>query len=123
MNHFQSFTIGSLLEWVLVLTERLKLRRNFLLGFLISVFFLLVWLVVFFFVPPEYTFNRIVFLLFTFFVLFFSASLLLANTRRGLIVSSASVVFLILGYFGAGNWLNFILIAGIVLVLEYYLKR
>lgn len=50
-------------------------------------------------------------------------SLVLSNSRRGFIISLGITSFLILRYFGLGNFLNLILIAGVLIALEMYFLK
>ena len=62
-----------------------------------------------------------------FFLLFFPASfftlaMVLANTRRGLLVALGLSIYLILRIFELGNLLNLLLILGIVVAIDRYLE-
>jgi hypothetical protein len=64
----------------------------------------------------------------SFFILFFLAllftlSTLFLDTRRGFMISLAALLFLLLRYFGVGNIVNLILLAGIVIAVEVYFSR
>ncbi len=88
---------------------------------LLGVFLFFVWLLVFFFIPPQNILYIAGFLVLLLFSLLFISSLIFANTRRGFLLALGLVVFLILGYWGAGTWLNFILLGGILFAIELYL--
>ena len=49
---------------------------------------------------------------------FFSLSLVLGNTKRGLLTTVGLAVFLVLRIYELGNVLNFLLIAGIVVAVD-----
>ncbi len=87
----------------------------------LGVLFLLTWIVTLFFLPPQNPVSIVAFLALLFSGLFFSTSLIFANTRRGLLFSFGVIVFLILGYWGAGTWLNLVLLLGILVIIEYCL--
>ncbi|OGY09943.1 MAG: hypothetical protein A2782_04545 [Candidatus Blackburnbacteria bacterium RIFCSPHIGHO2_01_FULL_43_15b] len=99
--------------------ERIRRNRNFLPALILGLIFLSLWLLMFFFVLPEGLFLILVFLILLFFWLFFISSLLLGNTRLGLFLGTGVLIFLGISYYGAGTWLNFLLIAGILIALEY----
>lgn len=105
-----------------VLKEKIRRKKNFLPGVLVSTVLLISWLVVFFLVPPEAAFAPVAFLLITFCFLFFVFSLLLENSRRGFLVAIGITFFLITRYFGIGNYLILVLIVGILFTIEYYLS-
>lgn len=98
----------------------IKERKNFLPSLLITI---LLWaclgLVVYFTSPDTIGFVPLFFGL-VFFALLFTFSLILATARRGLIVSLAITLFLILRYFGIGNFLNGFLIAGVAIACLIY---
>lgn len=58
-----------------------------------------------------------------FLALILTLSLLLSNTRRGVLSSVGIFIFVILRYLGVGNILNLVLIASIVIAMEFYLSR
>ena len=63
-----------------------------------------------------------------FFIIFFPASiitlaLLFGNSARGMLAALGLNIFLFLRIFGFGNWLNLVLIAGIVLAIDRFVKR
>ena len=58
------------------------------------------------------------FFLVIFLALLFSFSLFLGDTRHGFIISLSLSIFLLLRYFGIGHVLNFLLIAGLAIVIE-----
>lgn len=64
-----------------------------------------------------------VFLTVTFISVFLLATLVLGNTRRGLLAASGVLLFMLLNYYRAGNYLTALLIAGILLSIEYYFSR
>lgn len=100
-----------------------KRRRNFLPTLLIAASLWGVLAGVIYFVEPE-TFGVIpLFFAIVFFAILFTSSLLFGNKRRGLIISISLTLFLLLRYFGVGNILNFLLIAGLATTAELYLTR
>lgn len=100
--------------------REIKSRKNFLPSLLVTVFlFILIVLLILSTNPDNLFFVFLFFVLsFGFFVFLFS--LLLANTRRGIIAALAIVTFLVLRYFGVGNLLNGILIIGATIASEIY---
>jgi len=103
--------------------KEVKLRKNFLPTFIIT---LLLWIGiagVIYFVDPYSTGAIIIFSLVAFFALFFIFSIIFMSSRRGLLTAAGFVLFLILRYFGVGNWLNFLLIMGICLIIEIYFSK
>ena len=102
--------------------KRILVRKNFFASFLVSLLLWLFWLIVFFFIPPEYTAMPFVFLTLTFLAVLFTTALVFANTRRGLLAAVGITVFMILRYFEIGNYLNLFLLAGLLFSIEYYLS-
>lgn len=99
-------------------------RKNFFPTLAITI---LLWIVTFalvYFVEPDTPLIMPLFFILVFLAFLFTFSTAIANSRRGLILSSAVTVFLFLRYLGVGNIINLLLIAGIVISLEvYYYKR
>lgn len=106
-----------------MLRERVKRRKNFLPALLLTVLLWTVWLAVFFFAPPETFLMPFVFLTLTFLAILFSATLLFANTRRGFLTALGLTAFMLLNFYGIGNYLNLLLIVGVLLAAEYYFSR
>jgi len=105
------------------LKEKRKRRKNFF-PTLIAIFIswgLAAFIV--YFIEPETLGAIPVFFLIIFFALLFIFSTIFANTRRGVITATGLVIFLILRYFGVGNILNFLLIFGITVSIEYYFTK
>jgi len=100
-----------------------KKRKNFLPTLLLT---LLLWSTLGFltyFVDPENLGVIPLFFLITLLALTFTFSIILANSRRGLLTSIGLTLFLILRYFGVGNILNLALITGIALTIEMYFTK
>ena len=102
---------------------RQKKRKNFLPTLIITT---TLWLTIFALIylvsPTNYTAVPL-FFVFLFFALLLTFSLVLANTRRGFIVSVSIIFFLILRYLGVGHVVNLLLIAAVAITLEYYFSR
>lgn len=98
-------------------------RKDFFFSFLVAVTLWVFWLTLFFFVPPEIPGITFLFLVLTFAAFFLTAALLLANTRRGFLVAVGAVLIMLLSYYGAGNYLNILLVIGILAATEYYLSK
>ena len=95
-------------------------RKNFLPTLL---FIILLWLMLFgiiYFLSPNNFFFVILFFLTLTLALTFTLSIILGNTRRGVIISISLSLFLILRYLGIGSLLNFILILAITVLIELY---
>jgi uncharacterized membrane protein len=101
-----------------------EMRKNFLPTLIVTIF---LWILIAFlicFLDPTLAGAIFLFLFLSFLALFLTFTTLLANTRHGLLVSSAIITFLILRYLGLGNFLNLILIAGLALTVElFFLKK
>ena len=98
-------------------------RRNFLPTLIITLFLWSLVTSVVYFIEPE-NFGAIpLFFALVFFALLFTSSLIFGDKRRGLITSISLTLFLILRYFGIGNILNFLLLAGLAVTVELYLSR
>ncbi len=95
-------------------------RKNFLPTIVWTIVFWIFVAGVVLFLDPDIFGVAIIFFIVLFFALLFSFSIILANTRRGLIAACALTLFLILRYFGIGNLLNGLLLAGVTLASEIY---
>lgn len=103
-------------------TQIILRRKNFLPAAFLTLLLWIVWMIIFFFVPPEIFLMPILFLLVTFLCFLFTTSLVFANTRRGVIIASGVIFLMILKYFGLINYLNIALVVGILGSVEYYLS-
>ena len=103
--------------------KKVKLRKNFFPTLLVTILFWFLLVGFVYFVGP-FTFGAIpLFLILVFLTFLLTFSFLFASTRRGLTISIAAIVLLILRYFGVGNVLNMLLIVGVVITLEIYFSR
>jgi hypothetical protein len=103
--------------------KEIKLRKNFFPTLLATLFlWLLTASLVYFTDPTSFGLVPLFFLL-IFLCLIFTFSIILANTRRGAILSGILVIFLFLRYLGVGNILNFLLLTGIGIAAELYFAR
>lgn len=100
-----------------------KKRKNFL-PTLIAI--ILLWagaaFMIYFADPDKLLVVPLFFLIF-FLALLFTFSTLFANSRRGFLTAFAITFFLLLKYFGVGNLINLLLLAGIIITAELYLSR
>ena len=78
--------------------------------------------IIYFFDPFILGIIPIAILIFFLAVLFTIATVTI-STRRGVIIALAATIFIVLRYFGVGNILNFLLIAGIAITLNLYLSK
>jgi len=103
--------------------EKIRRRKNF---FPTLIIIFLSWIIVggiIYFIDPGTLGAIPLFLMVVFVALLFTTSTLLVNTRRGFIVSFAATLFLLLRYFGIGNIINFLLIAGLGITVELYFSK
>jgi|SRR3989344_9168669 len=103
--------------------ERFRSRKNFFLTTILTIFLWICWAAVFFLIPPEYFLTPFLFLLLSFFVVLFTSSLIFANTRRGLLTTIGVILYMVLSFYGLGNYLNAFLIAGVLVASEYYFLK
>jgi len=102
---------------------RRKRKKNFLVLLPITLFFWTTAIFLVYFVDPG-TFGAIpLFFLIIFTALLLTFSIILAHTRRGTITALAITLFLVLGYLGLGNLLNFFLLVGITLAFEIFFTK
>ncbi len=98
-------------------------RKNFLPTLIVTLFLWLTLGGVVYFLEPD-TFGLLpLFFVLAFFAFLFTFSIIFSQTRRGFLTALGLTLFLILRYFGIGNVLNFILIAGILVTIEFYFSR
>jgi len=103
--------------------KEISKKRNFFPLLLITI---LLWLVLtgfVFFISPEGFAAVPLFFILIFITLMFTAAIILANTRRGVIVALCLTIFLILRYFGVGNLLNLLLLLGAAIAFEIYFSK
>jgi hypothetical protein len=98
-------------------------RKNFLPTLIVTIFLWLTLGGIVYFLEPD-TFGILpLFFILVFFSLLFTFSIIFSQTRRGFLTALGLTLFLILRYFGIGNVLNFLLIAGILITFEIYLSK
>jgi len=103
--------------------EKIRRRKNFFPTLIIIFLSWAIIIGVVYFLNPGSTGAIPLFIIVIFIALLFTFSTLLANTRRGFIISLATVIFLILRYFGVGNIINFLLIIGLAATTELYFSK
>lgn len=67
--------------------------------------------------------SYLVFFLPLFFACFFTFSIILANTRRGFLMASGIILFLVFRLHEIGNLLNLFLIVGLLIATDYYFTQ
>lgn len=100
--------------------SRFQRRRNFLPTLLVTIILWGIFAVIFFFVPPETNLLPLLFLVVVVLASLFTGSLIFANTRRGFLLALGILVFMLLNYYNIGNYLNIVLLVGILFAAEYY---
>lgn len=101
-------------------------RKNFLPSLIITFILLISLITIVYFTDPKSTVFIIIFFVNLFTLLFFLFSLILANSKRGIIIASCITIFMLLKMFGVGNILNALLLIGIAiiaLIYEQFTKR
>lgn len=107
----------------------MRRRKNFLPTFILIILLWISFALLIIFVEPAMVRDIIIsdaylpFFLNLFFALFLTLSIIFARTLRGLITTTAIVIYLILRLHGLGNWLNLVLIIGISFTLERYFTK
>jgi hypothetical protein len=103
--------------------KELKQRKNFLPALAIALFLWIALISVIYLVSPN-SFGAIyVFFLLLFATVFFTTSLLFGHSRRGLLVSVAITIFMVLRYLGIGNLLNALLLVGVLVTFELFFSK
>lgn len=100
--------------------KKVRLRKNFGPTLIVILALWTALTYVFLFIDPARTAAVPVFFFLLFAALVFTLSTLLANTRRGVILSVGTTVYLLLMYLGVGTFINFILIIAITIFMEIY---
>lgn len=104
--------------------KEMVLRRKNFLPSLVVTFVLFSSLVsIVYFTDPSQSLFIFLFFISLFLFLIFLLSLILANSKRGLIISVCLTFFVILRYFGVGNILNAILLSGLGIIAVIYYER
>jgi hypothetical protein len=103
--------------------ESAKKRKNFLPALMIDLFFWVSWLYIFFRISPDSFLPFLAFYLSLFLAVFLIFALILASSRRGLIISAALIGFLLLKQFRLASILNVLLLIASLFSLEIYFSR
>lgn len=98
-------------------------RKNFLPTFILAILFWCGWGWLVYSIPPDSSFIIAVFYLLLFLAVFLTSSLFFANSRRGLLLAVWLISFLFFRYHGLGNYLNLLLLTGILVSLELYFHQ
>jgi len=95
-------------------------KKNYIISLVLAVIFWLVWGFVFFLIPPDSYVSHLTFFVSLFLSLFLTFALLLANSRRGLLISLLINFYLIFRYFNLNNIIYPLILLFIFLLLEIY---
>jgi len=95
-------------------------RKNFMPALIATLFLWLILVLIIYFLNPNSIFVLPIFFFVFFLSNLFTFSLILANKRRGFLISICLTLFAIFRLFGIGNILNAILIAGLGIIIEIY---
>lgn len=104
------------------LRQKIILKRKNFLPTLIILFLLLASLTMIIYFTEPNGFFILLFFLNLFLFLFLISALILANSRRGVLVSLCLVAFLLFKMYGVGNILNLLLLLGLVIIIEIYAR-
>jgi apolipoprotein N-acyltransferase len=100
--------------------KKIQARKNFLPTLVLTICLWLSLATLVYFIDPDTALAIPVFFLVVFFALLFTFSTILANSRRGLVISSGLTVFSILRYLGIGHIINLLLIIAVAVTVELY---
>jgi len=103
--------------------KKVKLRKNFFITFLITIFLWTSTAGLIYFVEPTSFGALPLFFFIVFLTLTFTLSIIFTNTRRGVLLSLIIVFYLLLRYLSVGNVLNLLLLTGIGIVTELYILK
>ncbi len=104
-------------------------RKNFFPTLILIFFFWTTLGLMFFYVEPDLVRDFFIpglylpFFFNLFWALFFTLAIVFVNSRRGLILASAMIIFLILRLWGLGNILNAFLLLALTVAFDYYFTR
>lgn len=101
--------------------KELKNRRGYLASIVVAGLFWLGLTLMIFFMDPHASGALYIFFVLLFLSIFFTASLILNHSRRGLLIAIVITLFAILKSLGVGSIINFVLLAGVAVAIEYYL--
>jgi hypothetical protein len=101
----------------------LKERKNYLPTILIIAGLWFSVILFIFFIDPQASWAIPMFLLLIFASVLFTAAILLANTRRGILLAMAITIVLGLRIVGMATPLNIILLIGALVAFEFYYSR
>lgn len=103
--------------------QEIRGRKNFLPSLVITILLWGMVVAIVILTNPAGLLSVIIFFLFLLFALIFTLSIILGNTRRGILYSLSIILFLIMRLFGIGNALNFLFLFGISISLDLYFAR
>jgi len=104
--------------------RKIRSRKNFLPTLVATIIFWIINILIIYFFDPNNAAVIFAFFVSIFLSFLFTFSTVFANTRRGIIISTSLIIFLILRYFGIGNILNALLITGVAITTEiYFIKQ
>jgi len=98
-------------------------RKNFLATLLLTLLFWALWGWLVYFKAPAENFLLLAFYFLFFLAVFFTSALIFANSKRGLLLASFVTLNLLFCYYQIGNLLNIALLAGIFIILGFYLNQ
>jgi hypothetical protein len=102
---------------------KIKRRKNFLPTLMLALFAWASWGWLVYSMAPENNLLLFIFYGLLFMAVFLTIALLLANSRRGLLIAIGVISFLIFRYYQLANFLNLGLFFGILLSLELYFRE
>jgi uncharacterized membrane protein YhaH (DUF805 family) len=103
--------------------EELAKRKNITPALIVTALFWIAILVLIFLVDPYESLALPGFFILVFLALFFTTTIILGKRRRGILVSFAITLLLMLRYFGIATLLNTLLIIAIASTIEFYFTR
>jgi hypothetical protein len=103
--------------------KKLQSRKNFFPTLIVIAFLWATLALIVFFIEPNVSWAIPVFFILVFLALLFSLSMLFGNSRMGLVAAASIGFFILLAYFGQGNILNLLLIAGLAVTIELLFSK
>lgn len=103
--------------------RELKKRKNFLPLLILTILLWIITGLFIYFVDPQTYFAIPLFFLLLFSVLLTTFSIIFTSAKKGTVPALAILFFLTLRYFGVGNIINLLLIAGVAIAAEIYLAK
>lgn len=103
--------------------DQIKKQRNFFPALILTIFLWFLVLTIIIFTDPKQNGMLEIFFASMYLSLLFTFSLIMGNTRRGVLIAFVITIFFILKYFGIGSFINLFLLIGSAAAFEFFFTK